>query len=75
MTGGDTWPNDAVPSENPDFPFECHTHMQTHHGIWNLENMQFVDLLADGTTEFLFAWSPLRIKGGTGSPGNPVAIW
>ena len=75
MTGGDTWPNDAVPSENPNRPFECHVHLQTHLGIWNLENMQFVDLLADKTYEFLFVWSPLKIKGGTGSPGNPVAIW
>ena len=75
MTGGDTWPNDAVPAERDGWPFECHPYLQTGLGIWNLENLQFVDLLADGTNEFLFVWSPLRIKGGTGSPGNPVAIW
>jgi hypothetical protein len=25
--------------------------------------------------EFLFVWSPLKMKGGTGSPGNPVALY
>ncbi len=25
--------------------------------------------------EFLFVWSPLKIKGGTGSPGNPIALY
>jgi hypothetical protein len=25
--------------------------------------------------EFLFVWSPLKMKGATGSPGNPVALY
>ncbi len=29
----------------------------------------------DKAYKFLFAWSPLKIKGGTGSPGNPIAIY
>ena len=32
-------------------------------------------LVADKAYEFLFAWSPLKIKGGTGSPGNPIAMY
>lgn len=31
--------------------------------------------VADKAYEFLFAWSPLKIKGATGSPGNPIAIY
>jgi hypothetical protein len=26
-------------------------------------------------SEFLFVWAPLRLVGGTGSPGNPVALY
>ena len=44
-------------------------------GIWNLENLDFTQLLEDKVYEFLFVWSPLKIKGGTGSPGNPIAIY
>jgi hypothetical protein len=32
-------------------------------------------LLREGVYEFLLLWGPLKIVGGTGSPGNPVAIW
>ena len=31
-------------------------------------------LIADKAYEFLFVWAPLKIKGVTGSPGNPIAI-
>ena len=41
----------------------------------NLENLDLSQLVADKAYEFLFAWSPLKIKGGTGSPGNPIAMY
>lgn len=75
LTGADTWAVEAVPGENADNPFECHVQLQTRHGIWNLENMDLTQLVADKAYEFLFVWSPLKIKGGTGSPGNPVALY
>jgi len=49
--------------------------MMTRSGIWNLENMDLTQLAADKAYEFMFVWSPLKIKGGTGSPGNPVALY
>jgi len=67
--------SEDFPAERSGSHLDCRPYLQAGVGIWNLENLQFVDLLADGTNEFLFVWSPLRIKGGTGSPGNPVAIW
>jgi kynurenine formamidase len=78
LTGGDTWGVDAV---GPGFggegeqPFECHIKLQTKRGIWNIENLDFGQLVADKAYEFLFVWSPLKIKGATGSPGNPIAIY
>jgi len=75
LTGADTWAVEAVPGENMNKPFECHLQMQTRHGIWNLENMNFNQLIKDGVSEFLFVWSPLKIKGATGSPGNPIALY
>jgi kynurenine formamidase len=78
LWGADTWPSEAV---GPGFggettqPFECHIQMMTRNGIWNLENMDLSQLVADKAYEFLFVWSPLKIKGGTGSPGNPVALY
>ncbi len=75
LTGADTWAVEAVPGENADNPFECHVQLQTRNGIWNLENMDLTQLVEDKAYEFLFVWSPLKIKGGTGSPGNPVALY
>ena len=78
LTGADTW---AVEAVGPGFAgeteelFECHVQLMTRRGIWNLENLDLSQLVADKAYEFLFVWSPLKIKGGTGSPGNPVALY
>jgi kynurenine formamidase len=78
LWGSDTWASDAV---GPNFggetaqAVECHIHMMPRRGIWNLENLDLTQLAADKAYEFLFAWSPLKIKGGTGSPGNPIAMY
>jgi len=74
LTGADTWATEAVPGEGEQ-PFECHIKLQTKRGIWNIENLDLGQLVADKAYEFLFAWSPLKMKGATGSPGNPIAIY
>lgn len=78
LTGADTWAVEAVGKgaggENVQ-PFECHIKMQTKRGIWNIENLDLSQLVADKAYEFLFVWSPLKMKGATGSPGNPVALY
>jgi kynurenine formamidase len=43
-------------------------------GIFNLENMQFDELVADGVNEFLFIVTPIQFKGAAGSPARPIAI-
>ncbi len=78
LWGSDVWGSEAV---GPGFggeneqPFECHIKMMTRSGIWNIENMDLTQLVADKAYEFLFVWSPLKMKGATGSPGNPIALY
>jgi kynurenine formamidase len=43
-------------------------------GIYLLENLELSALAAAGVTAFLFCLAPLRIRGGTGSPVNPLAV-
>jgi kynurenine formamidase len=78
LTGADNWSMEAFDSggigERGSY-LECHIELQTKHGIWNIENMDFSQLIEDKVYEFLFVWAPLKIKGGTGSPANPVAIY
>lgn len=78
LWGGDTFATEAVGAGfagETQQPFECHIKMMTRSGIWNIENLDLSQLVADKAYEFLFAWSPLKMKGATGSPGNPVAIY
>ncbi len=78
LWASDTWASEAVGKgfggENTQ-PFECHYRMLTQRGIWNLENLDFSQLVADKAYEFLFVWSPLKMKSATGSPGNPIALY
>ena len=51
-----------------------HYDLMLLNGVLNLEFMTFETLLADEVYEFLFVFTPLRLKGATGSPGRPLAI-
>ena len=53
----------------------CHTEIQTRRGIWNLENVDTKSLIDATVYEGAFIGAPLRIIGGTGSPGNPVVLY
>ena len=74
MVGADTWAVEAVPAEDPDRPFPCHQWLLVRHGTYILENLDLSQLAADKVYEFAFIFSPLRLKGATGSPGNPIAV-
>lgn len=76
LTMGDTSANDAQPGGEQDgYAVPCHTQLQTRLGIWNLENVDTESLVTTGIKEAAFIWAPLRIIGGTGSPGNPVVLY
>jgi kynurenine formamidase len=74
VVGGDTWPVEAVPGEDEKCPFEAHVIWITMNGIFINENLNLEELAADKTYEFAWSFNPLPLKGGTGSPGNSVAI-
>jgi kynurenine formamidase len=74
LVGADNWAVEAVPPADPARPFEAHQWLLTRHGIYLLENLDLSELARDRATTFAFVFAPLRLKGATGSPGNPVAI-
>lgn len=74
VTGGDTFSNEVVPNPDPNLVFPVHQELMTKSGTYNIENMLFDELAADGVYEFLFIATPIRFKGGTGSPLRPIAI-
>lgn len=74
MVGSDSWTTEVVPNPDPALVFPVHQELITKNGIFNLENMVFNDLVADGVYEFLFIVTPIRFKGASGSPARPLAI-
>ena len=74
LTGADTWPVEVIPSEDPDLVFPVHEELIMRRGIYNFENLDLAELAADAVYEFAFVFAPVKFKGATGSPGNPIAI-
>lgn len=74
MTGADTWPVEVIPSEDSELVFPVHQELIARRGIYNLENLDLSELAADKVYEFAFMFAPVKFKGATGSPGNPIAI-
>ena len=74
MTGADTWPFEVIPSEDPELAFPVHQELIARRGIYNLENLDLSVLARDEVYEFAFMFAPVKFKGATGSPGNPIAI-
>ncbi len=73
VIGADNYSVEVLP-----FPqgtvFPVHQRLIRDFGIPLLEGLVLAPLAAHGVSTFLFVCTPLKIKGGTGSPVNPVAI-
>jgi len=74
MVGADTWSMEVIPNPNKDLQFPVHQQLIPRNGIYIFENLLTEDLARDRAYEFAFFFAPLRLKGATGSPGNPLAI-
>jgi kynurenine formamidase len=70
-TGADTMSYEAAPGT---VPLEVHAELIPRNGIHIFEMMDLRELSASGVREFLFIAAPLRLRGGTGSPINPLAV-
>jgi kynurenine formamidase len=74
MIGADTWAIEAVPHEDKEMAFPVHQWNLTKNGVYHIENLDLEEIATSGDHEFCFVFSPLRLKGATGSPGNPIAV-
>jgi len=70
VTGADTFAYDKRPSAMP-----AHVELMVKRGINIMENMRLDELAKRQIYEFMFCALPLRIKGGTGSPIRPIALY
>lgn len=75
MIGSDSWTSEVIPNPDPGLAFPVHQELMMKNGIFNLENMQFDELVEDKRYEFLFIITTIRFKGATGSPARPIAIY
>lgn len=70
--------SDPLPAEQHAWPMPLHMCLLVGMGVHLLDNLDLSRLAtacaAAGRWEFLFTLAPLHIKGGTGSPVNPLAI-
>lgn len=74
MVGSDNAGVEVVPNPDPSLAFPVHQLLLTQNGIYLLESIVTAELARDRAYEFAFVFAPLRLKGASGSPGNPVAI-
>ena len=74
MVAADTWSVEVVPNPNAALAFPVHQLLIPRNGIYIFENLLTEELARDRAYEFAFMFAPLRLKGATGSPGNPIAI-
>jgi kynurenine formamidase len=68
VTGGDTWPADAIPNPDPACALYVHTFLQARHNIVNQQHMKLSKLAKDGIYLFIFMCSPAPIRGPMGTP-------
>jgi kynurenine formamidase len=74
IAGSDTWATEVVPNPNAELQFPVHPLLVARNGIYIFENLATEDLARDRVYEFAFFFAPLKLKGATGSPGNPLAM-
>lgn len=74
VVGADTWGLEVQPNPDPSLSAPVHQLLLARNGIYIHENLDTSGLARDGVYEFAYFFTPLRLKGATGSPGSPLAI-
>ncbi|MEM7303786.1 MAG: cyclase family protein [Pseudomonadota bacterium] len=75
IVGSDIWPVEVVPNPDSNNAFDAHQELITRNGIFIHENLATEVLVNAGVSEFAYIYSPLSVKGATGSPGAPLAAY
>ena len=77
ILGSDTT-NDVIPSGYPDLQYPVHVIGLAAMGLWLIDNCNLEPLVeacrAAGRYQFMIVLAPLGLRGGTGSPVNPIAV-
>ncbi len=74
VVGADTWGVEVMPNPDASLSAPVHQLLLARNGVYLHENLITADLARDNAYEFMYSFAPLRFKGATGSPGNPIAI-
>ena len=74
IVGSDNIGIEVIPYSKGDTGWPVHLLLLKESDVHLLESMDLEELHEDKLYEFAFMFSPIPIKGGTGSPGNPIAI-
>jgi kynurenine formamidase len=74
VVGADTWGVEVMPNPDSSLSAPVHQLLIARNGIYLHENLITDALARDSVYEFAYMFAPLRLKGATGSPGNPIAI-
>ncbi len=75
LVGADTWPVEVVPNPDSSLAFPAHQILLTKNGIYIHENLATERLAEAGVSTFAYIFNPVPIKGATGSPGSPLAVY
>lgn len=74
VVGSDNWGVEVSPNADASLAAPVHQLLIARNGIYLHENLNTDELARDSVFEFAYVFAPLRLKGATGSPGNPIAI-
>jgi kynurenine formamidase len=74
VVGADTWGVEVMPNPDSSLSAPVHQLLLARNGIYLHENLITAGLARDNVYEFMYLFAPLRLKGATGSPGNPIAV-
>jgi kynurenine formamidase len=74
VVGSDNWGVEVSPNPDASLAAPVHQLLLARNGIYLHENLNTEELARDSVYEFAYIFAPLRLKGATGSPGNPIAI-
>jgi kynurenine formamidase len=74
VVGTDTHGVEVSPPELDGAESPVHIELLRNQGLPLMELVDMRDIVSERVTAFLFIACPLKIKGGTGSPINPIAI-